>query len=178
MLPGQDGVSVCREVRSFSALPIIMVTARVLEIDRLLGLELGADDYICKPFSPREVIARVRAVLRRTRPATGASSPATEGNAGRLVIDEVGFEVKLDGVTVALTPVEFRLLKALAAAPRRIYSRDQLMDKLYEDRRVVLDRTVDTHVKNVRRKLAQIAPNEDIIRSIYGFGYKLELPWP
>jgi len=178
MLPGQDGVSVCREVRSFSALPIIMVTARVLEIDRLLGLELGADDYICKPFSPREVVARVRAVLRRTRPATGASSPATEGNAGRLVIDEVGFEVKLDGVTVALTPVEFRLLKALAAAPRRIYSRDQLMDKLYEDRRVVLDRTVDTHVKNVRRKLAQIAPNEDIIRSIYGFGYKLELPWP
>ena len=88
------------------------------------------------------------------------------------------FEVKLDGATVSLTPVEFRLLKTLAAAPGRIYSRDQLMDKLYEDRRVVLDRTVDTHVKNVRRKLARIAPEEDIIRSIYGVGYKLELPWP
>ena len=178
MLPGQDGISVCREVRSFSAIPIIMVTARVHEIDRLLGLELGADDYICKPFSPREVVARVRAVLRRARAATGASSPAADANAGRLVVDESRFEVKLDGATVSLTPVEFRLLKTLAAAPGRIYSRDQLMDKLYEDRRVVLDRTVDTHVKNVRRKLARIAPEEDIIRSIYGVGYKLELPWP
>ena len=178
MLPGQDGVSVCREVRSFSAIPIIMVTARVHEIDRLLGLELGADDYICKPFSPREVVARVRAVLRRARAATGDSSPVADANAGRLVVDESRFEVKLDGATVSLTPVEFRLLKTLAAAPGRIYSRDQLMDKLYEDRRVVLDRTVDTHVKNVRRKLARIAPEEDIIRSIYGVGYKLELPWP
>ena len=178
MLPGQDGISVCREVRSFSALPIIMVTARVHEIDRLLGLELGADDYICKPFSPREVVARVRAVLRRARAATGDSSPVADANAGRLVVDESRFEVKLDGATVSLTPVEFRLLKTLAAAPGRIYSRDQLMDKLYEDRRVVLDRTVDTHVKNVRRKLARIAPEEDIIRSIYGVGYKLELPWP
>jgi two-component system response regulator BaeR len=178
MLPGKGGLDVCKALRATTDVSIVMVTARVDEIDRLLGLELGADDYICKPFSPREVVARVRAVLRRARAATGDSSPVADANAGRLVVDESRFEVKLDGATVSLTPVEFRLLKTLAAAPGRIYSRDQLMDKLYEDRRVMLDRTVDTHVKNVRRKLARIAPEEDIIRSIYGVGYKLELPWP
>jgi two-component system response regulator BaeR len=169
MLPGKDGLAVCREVRAFADIPIIMVTARVDEIDRLLGLEIGADDYICKPFSPREVVARVRAVLRRVAPAAAHAGD-------RLVIDDARFEITLDGRRMDLTPVEFRLLKTLAAEPGRIYSREQLLDRLYEDRRVVLDRTVDSHVKNVRRKLADIAPAEDVIQSIYGVGYRLELP--
>jgi two-component system response regulator BaeR len=169
MLPGKDGLAVCREVRAFADIPILIVTARVDEIDRLLGLEIGADDYICKPFSPREVVARVRAVLRRVAPASARAGD-------RLVIDDARFEITLDGRRMDLTPVEFRLLKTLAAEPGRIHSREQLLDKLYEDRRVVLDRTVDSHVKNVRRKLAEIAPAEDLIQSIYGVGYRLELP--
>ena len=168
MLPGKDGLAVCREVRAFADIPIIMVTARVDEIDRLLGLEIGADDYICKPFSPREVVARVRAVLRRVAPAAPHAGD-------RLVIDDARFEITLDGRGMYLTPVELRL-KTLAAEPGRIHSREQLLDQLYEDRRVVLDRTVDSHVKHVRRKLAEIAPADDLIQSIYGVGYRLELP--
>lgn len=168
MLPGKDGLAICREIRAFSETPVIMVTARVEEIDRLLGLELGADDYICKPFSPREVVARIKAVLRRSAPQHAATEK-------RLVLDEPRFVATLDGRPLDLTPVEFRLLKALAAQPKRIFSRDQLLDRLYADGRVVLDRTVDSHVRNVRRKLAEIAPNEELIRSIYGMGYKLDL---
>ncbi|HZQ61438.1 MAG TPA: response regulator [Casimicrobiaceae bacterium] len=168
MLPGRDGLSICRDVRAFSEIPIIILTARVEEIDRLLGLELGADDYICKPYSPREVVARVKAVLRRVSTAPGKLS-------GRLVVDETRFLATLDGHTLDLTPVELRLLATLASEPGRIFSRDRLLDRLYPDRRVVLDRTVDSHVKNLRRKLADAAPGEDIIRSIYGVGYKLEL---
>lgn len=170
MLPGKDGLEVCRELRSFSDVPIIMVTARVEEIDRLLGLELGADDYICKPFSPREVVARVRAILRRT----SGRDEAQEGARG-LVIDEAYYRAELDGQALDLTPVEFRLLKTLAAAPGRVYTRDQLLDHLYDDHRVVTDRTVDSHVKNLRRKLEQVRVGEDVIRSIYSVGYKLEL---
>ena len=169
MLPGCDGLSVCREVRVFSEVPIIMVTARVEEIDRLLGLELGADDYICKPFSPREVVARVQAVLRRTR-AQGPTQPAA-----RLVLDEERLGAALDGKALELTQVEFRLLKTLAARPGRIFSRDQLLNSIYADHRVVTDRTVDSHVKNLRRKLMLACGDEEIIRSIYGAGYKLEL---
>lgn len=170
MLPGKDGLEVCRELRGFSSVPIVMVTARVEEIDRLLGLELGADDYICKPFSPREVVARVKAILRRVgERAQGADSTH------RLVIDEDYYRAELDGQPLDLTPVEFRLLKALAASPGRVYTRDQLLDHLYDDHRVVTDRTVDSHVKNLRRKLEQVRSGEDVIRSIYGVGYKLEI---
>jgi two-component system response regulator BaeR len=170
MLPGKDGLEVCRELRGFSNVPIVMVTARVEEIDRLLGLELGADDYICKPFSPREVVARVKAILRRVgERAQGADSTH------RLVIDEDYYRAELDGQPLDLTPVEFRLLKALAASPGRVYTRDQLLDHLYDDHRVVTDRTVDSHVKNLRRKLEQVRSGEDVIRSIYGVGYKLEI---
>ena len=169
MLPGRDGLSVCREVRATSAVPIIMVTARVEEVDRLIGLELGADDYICKPFSPREVVARVKAVLRRS---TGARDAATTA---RLVIDDERLVAALDGKPLELTQVEFRLLKTLAARPGRIFSRDQLLNSIYADHRVVTDRTVDSHVKNLRRKLTQVCGDEEIIRSIYGAGYKLEL---
>ena len=172
MLPGKDGLGVCREIRAFSAVPIIMVTARVEEIDRLLGLELGADDYICKPYSPREVVARVKAVLRRSRPDATAGQEAAR--AAGLVIDEDAYRAQLDGTALELTPVEFRLLALLASAPGRIFSRDQVLDRLYDDHRVVTDRTVDSHVKNLRRKLGAIRPG-DLIRSVYGVGYRLDL---
>lgn len=171
MLPGKDGLDICREIRAFSDLPIVMVTARVEEIDRLLGLELGADDYICKPYSPREVVLRVKAILRRLLPATG-TTPSTDG----LELDENRFSARFRGVALELTPVEFRLLKAFADQPGRVYSRAQLMNYLYTDQRIVSDRTVDTHVKNLRKKLNTVMPDEEIIRSIYGVGYKLELP--
>lgn len=171
MLPGRDGLDICRDLRQQGQLPIIMLTAKVEEIDRLLGLELGADDYICKPFSPREVVARVKAVLRRYQTA-GQAANDTANNALR--IDAEAHRAWLDGQELTLTPVEFRLLSALAAAPGRIFSRDQLLDHLYDDHRVVTDRTVDSHVKNLRRKLEAIR-DEDCIRSIYGVGYRLDL---
>lgn len=166
MLPGEDGMSVCRELRGFSDVPIVMVTARVEEIDRLLGLELGADDYICKPFSPREVVARVKAILRRA----AAAVRQTHG----LEIEPQAYRASLDGQVLDLTPVEFRLLATLAEHPGRVFSRDQLIDQLYQDHRVVTDRTVDTHVKNLRRKMAAVRPDEELIRSVYGVGYRLE----
>ncbi|HZP64972.1 MAG TPA: response regulator [Rudaea sp.] len=167
MLPGEDGLSICRGVRAFSTVPILMITARVEEIDRLLGLELGADDYICKPFSPREVVARVKAVLRRSQRAASAVPPPIE-------LDEARFEARVHGAALALTPVEFRLLGKLVAQPGRVFSRQQLMDSLYRDHRIVSERTVDSHVKNLRRKLAAMGP--DPIESVYGVGYRLD--WP
>lgn len=168
MLPGRDGLEVCRELRTFSTVPVIMMTARVEEIDRLLGLELGADDYICKPFSPREVMARVKVILRR---GPLLENPAT----ARLCIDEAHYRASLDGIALDLTPVELRLLRTLGDSPGRVFSRDQLLDNLYFDHRVVTDRTVDSHIRNLRRKLEQACPGRDPIRSIYGVGYKLEL---
>ena len=166
MLPGKDGLDVCRELRGFTDVPIVMVTARVEEVDRLIGLELGADDYICKPYSPREVVARVRAILRRVdRPGT-----AVDG----LAIDEARHRATWNGRDLELTAVEFRLLKALAETPGRVWSRAQLVDRLYTDGRVVTDRTVDSHIKNLRRKLAQASPDRELIRSIYGVGYTFE----
>ena len=165
MLPGRDGLDICRELRTFSEVPIMLITARVEEVDRLLGLDLGADDYICKPFSPREVMARVRAILRR-HPVQVSSG---------LQLDAATYRASYAGAELDLTPVEFRLLHCLAAAPGRVYSRDQLMDHAYNDHRVVTDRTVDSHIKNLRRKLEQVAPQRELIHSIYGVGYKLEL---
>ncbi|MEM9303737.1 MAG: response regulator [Pseudomonadota bacterium] len=166
MLPGMDGLEVCRRVRERSSVPIIMITARVEEIDRLLGLELGADDYLCKPFSPREVMARVKAVLRRTRGEIGPRD--------RLVLDDNANAVEHRGQRVELTPTEFGLLAALAARPGRIFSRSQLMDAAYRDFRVVSDRTIDAHVGNVRRKLATLDPDREFIASVYGAGYRFE----
>ena len=167
MLPVVDGLSICRGVRAFSNVPILIVTARVEEIDRLLGLELGADDYICKPFSPREVVARVRAVLRRAIVAPAAPAPPIELDADR-------FEARVRGRALILTPVEFRLLHKLADQPGRVFSRAQLIEALYVDHRVVSDRTVDSHVKNLRRKL--VDAGVDPIASVYGVGYRLD--WP
>ena len=169
MLPGRDGIEICREIRSFSAVPIVMVTARVEEIDRLLGLELGADDYICKPFSPREVVARVRAVLRRA----GAQPPVESSG---LALDRERGKAMLHGRDLELTTVEFQLLYLLAQHPGRIFSRSQLMDRMYPDRRVVSDRTIDSHVKKLRRKMEAVEPSEEWIRSVYGAGYKFEVP--
>jgi two-component system, OmpR family, response regulator BaeR len=166
-LPGVDGLSVCRQVRAFSEVPILMLTARVEEIDRLLGLELGADDYICKPFSPREVVARVRAVLRRARPIDTNSPPP-------VVLDQERFEARVHGQVLTLTPVEFRLLGKLSSQPGRVFSREQLIGALYADHRVVSDRTVDSHVKNLRRKLIEVGI--DPIAAVYGVGYRFELP--
>lgn len=171
LLPGKDGFTLCRELRSFSQVPIIMITARVEEIDRLLGLELGADDYVCKPFSPREVVARVKSLLRRSRGGQG-SLPAP------LALDDERFEARFHGSLLNLTPVEYRLLRALAARPGHVLSRNQLMNALYLDHRVVSDRTVDSHVKNLRRKLADAAPGQDPLCSIYGVGYKLDWQSP
>ena len=170
MLPGKDGLTVCRELRAHSEVPIIMVTARVDEIDRLLGLELGADDYICKPFSPREVVARVKALLRRIEMARANPEAPYRG----LVIDEMKFSATIDGHELDLTPVEFRLLALLASQPGRVFSRDQLMNKIYLDGRVVSDRTVDSHVKNLRQKINNAVGTDDMLRSIYGVGYKLD----
>lgn len=166
MLPGRDGMEICKDIRSFSAVPIIMVTARVEEIDRLLGLELGADDYICKPFSPREVVARVKAVLRRT----AGQSPLDQG----LLLDPPTMRASLDGRNLDLTAVEFNLLAFLLARPGQIYSRDQLMERMYADQRIVNDRTIDSHIKKLRRKMEQVRPGCDLIRSVYGVGYKFE----
>ena len=164
MLPGRDGLEICRELRSFSDVPVVMVTARVEEIDRLVGLDFGADDYVCKPFSVRELVARVRAILRRGRaPAPG------------LVLNEQQHSARLDGRELDLTPVELRLLGLLASAPGRVFSRGKVLERLYEDHRVVTDRTVDAHIKNLRRKLEAARPGEELVRSIYGVGYKLEL---
>jgi len=165
MLPGLDGMEICKEIRSFSQIPIIMVTARVEEIDRLLGLELGADDYICKPFSPREVVARIKAVLRR---ASGGMKVPANG----LVLDEEGYLASLNGVDLQLTAVEFKLLSFLAATPGRIYSREQLMARIYQDDRVVSDRTIDSHIKKLRKKIAEHNRDEELIGSVYGVGYK------
>jgi two-component system response regulator BaeR len=164
MLPGKDGIDICRDVRKFSSLPIIMATARVEEIDRLLGLELGADDYICKPYSPREVVARVKAILRR------AAAPQAE-NAG-FVIDAERYEIRLDGQTLDLTPGEFRLLQTFLTHPGQVYSRAQLLDHLHEDMRIVTDRTVDSHIKNLRKKLGAARTDLEGIQSVYGVGYK------
>lgn len=170
MLPGKDGMALCKELREFSQIPIVMVTARVEEIDRLLGLELGADDYICKPFSPREVVARVKAVLRRSN-----ISDEEQNENDTFSIDEERYSVSYHGQPLNLTVVEFRLLKKLLSNQGKVYSRSQLIDQLYDDHRIVNDRTVDTHVKNLRKKLEYIAPDENIIRSVYGVGYKLDL---
>ncbi len=173
MLPGKDGLTICREVRQFSQLPIIMVTARVDEIDRLLGLEMGADDYICKPFSPREVVARVKSVLRRAQATAFASSEPDNEYRG-LTLDEVAFRARVNGNPLDLTPVEFRLLQTMLDQPGRVFSRGQLMNNMYTDGRIVSDRTMDSHVKNLRQKLAGLLPDTEIIHSVYGVGYRLE----
>jgi two-component system response regulator BaeR len=169
MLPGLDGLQILRELRKSSALPVIMLTARVEEIDRLLGLEFGADDYVCKPFSPREVVARVRALLRRS---------ATPPLANPFSVDASTQRILVGGRVLPLTTTEYRLLSTLVAHPGRIYSRDQLLDLMHDDLRDVTDRVVDSHVRNLRRKLDDLVPGGPYIQSVYGAGYRFELADP
>ncbi|RDE50035.1 MAG: response regulator [Candidatus Accumulibacter meliphilus] len=176
MLPGMDGIAILRELRKTSELPVIMVTARTEEIDRLLGLELGADDYICKPYSPREVVARVKTVLRRAQPASAASAASGSASASGslLEIDADTMQARVAGKNLELTPKEFRLLQTLAGKPGRVFSRAQLLDALYADNLEVSERAIDSHLKNLRRKLAPAFPDEEPIRSIYGVGFAFE----
>lgn len=169
MLPGKDGLQIFREVRQFTDTPIIMATAKVDEIDRLVGLELGADDYVCKPYSPRELVVRVKNILRR------AATPMRELLVETGVdIDPERMEARINGQALVLTPVEFRLLQQFVNNPGKVYSRNHLLDHLYNDHRIVTDRAVDSHIKNLRRKLEVALPEIELIRSVYGVGYKFD----
>lgn len=169
MLPGLDGLSVCKDFRKHSDVPVIMLTARVEEIDRLLGLEVGADDYICKPYSPREVVARVKAVLRRT------AKPSVDTPGSRFLLNEAAARVSIDGQEYSLTAIELQLLKVMSAKPGQIFNRSQLMNRIYPDGRIVSDRTIDSHVKKLRQKIDAGDKNETFIHSVYGIGYKFEI---
>jgi len=168
MLPGLDGIEVCRQGRAFTQAPIIMITARIDEVDRLLGLDTGADDYVCKPFSPREVVARVRAHLRR--------SAVPPPSAPVFAVDRAALRISHGAAVLPLTPVEFRILSELIEHPGRVYSRQQLLDLAHEDQRDINDRTVDSHVKNIRRKLAASPALGECLQSVYGVGYRFDLP--
>ena len=170
MLPGRNGMDICRDIRKFSNIPIVMITAQIEEIDRLLGLEIGADDYICKPYSPREVVARVKALFRRID-AFANPAPVPKG----FSVDLQRYEIRFNSQLLELTPAEFRLLATLLQTPGRVYSRDQLMNQLYDDHRIVTDRTIDSHIKNLRKKIAHWLPGQEVIMAIYGVGYKIEL---
>lgn len=194
MLPSVDGMVLCEQIREVSQLPIIMLTARVDEVDRLLGLELGADDYICKPYSPKEVVARVKTIWKRfqyyeqfnllhSTPATlvenerlaPAEALLTEPSKATLVMDAPLMEAYWCGVLVELTSVEFRLLWVFYREPRRVFSRQQLMDRIYDDDRIVSDRTIDSHITKLRKKLVDLGAPQEVIRSVYGAGYRLDV---
>ena len=187
-LPGLDGLEVCRALRVNSDVPILMLTARVDEIDRVLGLEIGADDYLCKPYSPREVVARVRALLRRADGRVGGVGGSLAGErVGGFLLDEAGQRALWRTQALPLTPVEFRLLRVLLSPPGRVLARAQLLDAIHADFRDVSDRAVDSHVKNLRRKLQAVMPaflltntpaptRHECIATVYGLGYRFDLP--
>jgi DNA-binding response OmpR family regulator len=171
-LPGMDGLDICREVRRVSDIPILMLTARVEETDRLIGLELGADDYVTKPFSPREVVARVRTILRR-------ASPPDHGKADMLAVGDLLIRVSerkvLRGdVSVELTPTEFDILVAMARQPRRVFTRLQIMEEAQGDAFEGYERTIDAHIKNIRLKLEPNPKKPMYLHTVFGVGYKLE----
>jgi two-component system response regulator BaeR len=168
MLPTLDGVEICRLLRRTSNVPIIMVTAKVEEIDRLIGLEMGADDYVCKPFSPRELVARMKALLRRTNQTV--SSP--------FLIDSDQHRLTWHGATVSLTVVEFRLFKQLYSRSGHVFSRVKMLEALHDDYRDISDRVIDSHIKNLRKKLEAAGAPEGCITSVYGVGYRFEMPTP
>jgi two-component system response regulator BaeR len=171
MLPVLDGMEACRRIRAFSLVPIIMITARVEEIDRIVGLELGADDYICKPFSPREVVARVKAVLRRMQRKVDEQPLA----AGPVVLDPATYKVTVqDRPLDHLTPTEFALLRVMMSGPGRVFTRNELIEQVQGYTYEGYDRTIDTHIKNLRRKLNDILPGSDMIKTVYGIGYKFD----
>ena len=169
MLPGMSGLEICQQLRTISTVPILMITARVEEIDRLKGLDSGSDDYICKPFSPREVVARVKAVLRRTYHEDHA-----ELTAGPLRLDQTTHQVWVDDSEVVLTPNEFGVLKVLLQRPGKVWSRESLLQQVQGYQFNGYDRTIDTHVKNLRKKLATYGLESSIV-TVYGIGYRFQL---
>ncbi len=169
MLPGMDGLDVCRRLRQESSVPIIMLTARVEEVDRIVGLELGADDYVTKPFSPREVVARVRATLRR---ASGELGPTTIIRAGDVELDTAALTATVAGQPVNLTPTEFQLLATLARQPGRTFSREQLLEAIHGVTFDGYDRSVDSHIKNLRRAIEPDPHQPRYIQTVYGVGYR------
>ena len=168
-LKSEDGMALARTLRDDSAIPIIMLTGRAEEADRVMGLELGADDYLTKPFSPRELVARVRAVLRRAEPT---DQPSDVIRAGDVALDVARMRAEVDGRTVELTPTEFQLLATLAARPGRIFTRSQLLDALHGVAFESYERAIDTHVKNLRRKLEADPRQPRHILTVYGVGYR------
>jgi DNA-binding response OmpR family regulator len=172
MMPRVDGLDVCRVLRAESEVPIIMLTARSTEDDLLLGLDLGADDYLTKPYSPRELVARVRTILRRAN-ANAKRSSTDPHRVGDLEVDSVRHEVRLAGVPVSCTPAEFAILAALAAQPGRVFTRQQLLDEAFGFDHYVSDRTVDVHVMNLRRKLERTPSDPQYLLTVYGVGYKM-----
>jgi len=171
MLPGIDGLTICRTLRAESDVPIIMLTARTTEEDRLKGLDLGADDYVTKPFSPKELAARVRAVLRRL-PEEALSRGPVEVEQGALKVNFLTREVTHNGRHIGLTPVEFKLLGVLVREPNRVFSREQLINRIFGGDFDGFDRTVDVHILNLRRKLEPEPANPRFIKTVYGMGYK------
>jgi two-component system response regulator BaeR len=163
MLPGKSGIDVCRDIRKFSDVPIIMTTAKVEEIDRILGLEIGANDYVCKPYSPRELVARVKVQLRSQNLTTTSNQS--------LALDANQLMVRTPRSQIELTSVEFNLLSKLYSQPARVFNRDQLMDAVYSDGRIVSDRTIDSHIKKIRQKLRKL-DEHDYVQAVYGCGYK------
>jgi two-component system response regulator BaeR len=169
MLPGLDGIGVCKAIRVFSDVPILMLTARVEEIDRLLGLDTGADDYVCKPFAPREVMARVRALLRRAE-GRMKTSPSP------FMVDEASLRISWLGHWLPLTRIEFLMFRMLLSRPGRVYSRDQLLASVHDSQCDISDRAIDTHIKNLRKKVQHVDPGSDCINSVYGVGYRFDMP--
>jgi two-component system response regulator BaeR len=171
-LPGKDGLEVCRALRAKGPTPaILMLTARVDEVDRLLGLELGADDYVCKPFSPREIVARAKAILRRLEPQTSAAGVT---RLGVLSIDRNAHSAAVAGKAVTLTPIEFALLAAMVEQPHRVWSRGALLERVKGTDFSGYERNIDGHVKNLRAKLREHLGDKSPIRSVYGVGYGLD----
>lgn len=168
LLPEEDGLQVCRQIRAHSRLPIIFLSSRDDELDRVIGLEQGADDYVTKPFSPRELVARVAAVLRRASPEESAGQPRAHG---KLAMDAARRRCTWDGKEVTLTVVEFALLHALLAAPGRVFERAQIVSQAYGHGHFITERTVDSHIRRVRKKLAELGA--DPIETVYGVGYRL-----
>jgi DNA-binding response OmpR family regulator len=171
MLPGVDGLDVCRILRRESDVPVLMLTARSTEDDLLLGLDLGADDYMTKPFSPRELMARVRTLLRRARPAESQQDPVLR--VGALTIDPSRHELAQDGAVVACTPGEFRLMETLASQPDRVFTRSQLLEHLHGFDKYITARTIDVHVMNLRKKIEPNPRKPTRLLTVYGVGYKL-----
>lgn len=174
MLPDVNGFDICKQLRLFSQLPVIMVTAKNEEIDKLFGLEFGADDYICKPFSPREVIARIKAVLRRFENNIIEKTETHIIKQSGFEMDSEKFQVTFKEAFLDLTPIEFKILALFLKNVERVFSRDEIMNKVYHDTLDVSDRNIDTHIKNIRKKIHQLSAGSNPISSVYGVGYRCE----